>query len=230
MAIRYSKELVSGLRSLFQPFSNLNDGLEKLHKKRNQINSHGEVDRGPYFIEFIKSGQVFEEPSAPKPLPLAPFIYEPNSNSEIAVWLGFRARLDMSDSEKTSLLTSLSISFIRGTQSQYCLFRAEWEPRSIHNADHAQPHWHAISGNRRADDPVESRWGSIQSAVHLAMCARWRQRSDECGSTHAFDFAHQEDVFSWVRNVLNYAKTQLGDGVKNYPSTMGCGINTLSTF
>jgi len=225
--IPYTKELVAELRKIFMTYgASLNDGLEKLAKKRQQVSHYGDVDRGPYFIEFTDIGQAFEEESSPRRLPLIPFIHEPSDASEVAVWLGFRARLDMSNSEAQVLLTSLSLSFVRGSHSQTCLFRAEWEPRAIENSLHAQPHWHAIPSNLTTSDPVEDRWGSIQSSVHLAMCARWRAQSDECSFSHAFPFGHVMDVYSWVRNVLEYGKAQLSDGVNNYPAASNRSLSS----
>lgn len=214
--IAYEKSLCKELGKIIFSHTNahLKDGIGQLEIK--QKKSHA-VNRGPLYLEIAESvcTQVFQDASAPKPMVIVPLVFEPNSTEEVALWLGFSVRFDYKDSERAFILTSVSISLIRGSQTKDYLLRAEWDSRS-ENADHAQPHWHSIPGQAVLNNPIEERWCSIQSHLHLAMCARWRANSDSGTMSHTHAL-HGEDVISWVERTIDYAKRQIEYGLSKFP-------------
>jgi hypothetical protein len=192
----------------------LKDEIAKLEVKQRRSAT---VSRGPQYLEIAENQytQVFQDESAPKALVLAPFIFEPNVKDEVAIWLSISVRFDYGNTERCFVLTSISITLIRGSQTKDYLLRAEWDSRS-EDADHAQPHWHAIPGQAVTNNPIEERWSNIQSHMHLAICARWRANADLGELSHVHGL-HVDDVISWVERTLNYAKSQVEHGLHKFP-------------
>jgi hypothetical protein len=218
VAIIHNKELSTGLSKIILQHANayLKDGVAELKAKQKKSTV---VSRNPLYLEITQNTltRTFDDESSPRTIIIAPYIYEPGTTGEVALWLGFIARFDYVQHDFE--LTSVSISIIRGSQSQEYLLRAEWDSRTS-NSDHAQPHWHAIPGPVTTNSLVEERWKKIQSGLHLAMCAKWRPSVDQgiLGHTHALQ---QEDVLSWVAKTLDYIKQQLEFGLKSAPSSAG---------
>ncbi|MDO8812185.1 MAG: hypothetical protein Q7J38_09190 [Gallionella sp.] len=217
MVIIYNKSLCSKLQNIVQTNvgAYLIDEVAALKAKQRKSAS---INRGPLYLEIANNVEtrVFQEDS-PRAINITPFIYE-SSNDDVALWLGFVVRFDYSDTERDFVLTSVSISLIRGSQTKVYLLRAEWDSRSG-NANHAQPHWHAITGQAVFNNTVEERWRKIQSNLHLAMCARWRVGADSGNLCHTHGL-HEEDVVSWVAKVLDYMKQQLMDELGSLPPNM----------
>lgn len=174
------------------------------------------IHRGPLYLEIAKSAvtHVLDQ-EGPRSIYITPFVYEPGNQEEVALWLGLSVRFDYEISLHDFALTSISVSFIRGSQTKDYLLRAEWDSR-IEDANHAQPHWHAIPGQAVRKDAIEERWGDIQSHMHLAMCARWRSNADKGSLCHTHSL-HAEDVLSWLEQTLVYAKHQAEYGLAKFP-------------
>lgn len=223
MPIPYSKDFVKELASIIQNKTGayLQDGVADLNARQNK---RAVIPNNAIYVEIARnnSTQVFEDRSTPRPLTIMPFIFEPNNQHEVAIWLGFVARFENDKQAQGLSLISISISLIRGSQTKSSILRAEWDSRSIANADHAQPHWHAIPGRPLFEDPSEGRWSNVQSNLHLAMCAKWRAIADEGNFSHAHQF-QEKDVISWVTKTLEYAHGQLEQCIKDYPVTENVG-------
>ncbi len=217
VTIPYSKNHIRQISAILKSYNVfLQDAVNSLYTSQRKSK---QISRGPLYVEIAQntSTQIFEPVSAPRPLYITPFIYELQSQEEVAIWLGFAMRFDYDDVTSEFVLTSISISLIRGTQSKECLLRAEWDSRGL-DADHAQPHWHAISGQSVLNNPTEERWAKIQSHLHLAMCAKWRFNADtgDLKHVHVLD---EGDVCSWVDKTLRYIHDQLNYAITMSPNT-----------
>ncbi|BAN34085.1 hypothetical protein SCD_n00236 [Sulfuricella denitrificans skB26] len=223
MSIPYSKDFVKELTTIIKSEigAHLQDGVADLKSRQNK---RVIIPNNAIYVEIARNNltDVFEDKSSPRPLIIMPFIFEPNNPQEVAIWLGFVARFENDKQGQGLSLISISISLIRGSQTKSYILRAEWDSRSIANADHAQPHWHAIPGRPLFDDPSEGRWSNVQSNLHLAMCAKWRAIADEGNFSHAHQF-QEKDVISWVTKTLKYARGQMEQCLKNYPMTENVG-------
>lgn len=220
MAIIYNKPFCAELSKIILQRAGvyLHDGVAELKAKQRKLTV---VSRDPLYLDIAPNSltRPFQDESSPRAITIAPYIYESGSTDEVALWLGFVVRFDYVGAQHDFELTSVSISIIRGSQSQEYLLRAEWDSRTG-DSDHAQPHWHAIPGYAASNNSVEDRWNKIQSRLHLAMCAKWRANADQgnLGHTHV---PQKEDILSWVTKTLDYAKQQLEFGLRSVPPVVG---------
>lgn len=227
MPIIHSKQLCDKLSKIVQKYAyvHLKDGVAELKSKQKKSTV---INRNPLYLEIAPNSltKPFQDESSPRAITIAPYVHEHGTADEIALWLGFVVRFDYSEAQHDFVLTSVSISIIRGSQTQECLLRAEWDSR-IEDADHAQPHWHAIPGQITYNNPVDERWNKIQSRLHLAMCAKWRAAADQGNICHTH-VPEEEDVISWTNKTLSYIKEQLEYGLKTIP--LGASQRTSSYF
>lgn len=208
----FSKELSKIINSHASAYLKDDVGTVKTTQRKSPS-----VARGPLYIKIAQSAftQVLQQDDDSDSIFITPFVQEPNNQAEVALWLGLSVRFDYESEIKDYALTSISASFIRGSQSKQTLLRAEWDSR-CDDSNHAQPHWHAIPGQATQRDSVESRWSDIQSHLHLAMCARWRHNADGKSMSHTHNL-HAQDVLSWLEQTLLYAKHQTLYCLNKYP-------------
>jgi len=138
--------------------------------------------------------------------------------STASVWLGVRLRFE--NEAESAYLTSASIVVLVHRQSLFPLVRAEWDYRGVHQARHAQPHWHVLTAlqaqvNVAAKDmgppidftPAPGPEGSDESeSLHLAMSADW---ADAKGNRHIWEMPTAANLRNWIDRTVNYSIEQV---------------------